>query len=393
VNPLLTDLFPQADLDTALSEGWVRAQHHPELPLCILNYTAAAQGARHWTPVTEQCRGLIYDTTTGRVVARPFRKFHNYGSPQAGMLDLSATVTSLDKADGSLGILYPTGRGTWAVATRGSFTSDQALHATRVWEERYAAAGVSPYEGETWLFEVIYPENRIVLDYGRMDDLVLLGAVANHTGRVISPSSLYRWTGPRVQEFDHVTLAQAVAAPPRPNAEGLVVRFEDGRMVKLKQADYLDLHRIITEITERTVWEYVAVNACAHLISEPKHWGSRLRIDPARAAEVLAEGPGWMAALLDNTPDEFHGWLRNTFFDLHTKASTLSAAIEVEAVRVRGIHGDDRASIFRELAEHPHRGAVMLAYDDRRAETTTYVWDSVKPEPVKPWAAGAGVAA
>lgn len=38
--------------------------------------------------------------------------------------------------------------------------------------DRYSAW--TPPTGHTVLFEIIYPENRIVVDYGEMEDLVLL---------------------------------------------------------------------------------------------------------------------------------------------------------------------------------------------------------------------------
>jgi putative RNA ligase len=39
----------------------------------------------------------------------------------------------------------------------------------------------------TVLVEIVYPANRIVLDYGGLDDLILLGAVDIATGRTFGP--------------------------------------------------------------------------------------------------------------------------------------------------------------------------------------------------------------
>jgi hypothetical protein len=52
-------------------------------------------------------------------------------------MDLAARCVVTDKLDGSLGILYPTPDG-HAIATRGAFVSEQALHATELWLDRYA---------------------------------------------------------------------------------------------------------------------------------------------------------------------------------------------------------------------------------------------------------------
>jgi len=68
-----------------------------------------------------------------------------------------------EKLDGSLGILY------WVddeprVATRGSFTGVQAQRGTAILRARYGH--VAFRTDVTYLFEILFPENRIVVDYG-----------------------------------------------------------------------------------------------------------------------------------------------------------------------------------------------------------------------------------
>lgn len=58
--------------------GYVRVQKHPDLDLFIGNYTEKAQYDQVWNDATINCRGLIWDIH-GRIVARPYRKFFNYG--------------------------------------------------------------------------------------------------------------------------------------------------------------------------------------------------------------------------------------------------------------------------------------------------------------------------
>ena len=74
------------------------------------------------------------------------------------------------KLDGSLGIAYTHPEGEVRLATRGSMTSHQATEATRIWQEKYRRVAIP--EGTTPLFEIIYPDNRVVLNYGDMRDLV-----------------------------------------------------------------------------------------------------------------------------------------------------------------------------------------------------------------------------
>ncbi|HET9258014.1 MAG TPA: hypothetical protein VFO16_22825 [Pseudonocardiaceae bacterium] len=72
---------------------------------------------------------------------------------------------------------------------------------------------------EAGLFEIVYPSNRIVSDYGAADDVYLLGMVSRRDGRLPRPRDIAGWPGPIVAQFTYTTLA----APPREGAEGLVV--------------------------------------------------------------------------------------------------------------------------------------------------------------------------
>jgi RNA ligase len=176
---MLGDLLDETELAHAIGEGYIRRQVHPEMPLAILNYTERCQYERAWTDVTRTCRGLIVRDGTGEVLARPWAKFFNYGEHPEGSLDLSAPAEVTDKMDGSLGILYRAGN-EWAIATRGSFASDQARWAT-AWFQRYANPDFFDPRN-TYLFEVIAHWNRIVVQYD-WEGLVLLGIVETETGR------------------------------------------------------------------------------------------------------------------------------------------------------------------------------------------------------------------
>jgi len=175
-------------LDSLVAEGWLRSQRHPSADLWIYNYTEKTQYENHWTPETLACRGLILDADGG-VVARPFPKFFNYGTEQAKDLPLHEPYVVTEKMDGSLGIFYRLG-GEAFIASRGSFTSEQAVEGTRMLHEH----DWTVHPGTTPLFEIIYPSNRIVVDYGGRRDLVLLGVIDIATGRDVDMPA---YSGPR----------------------------------------------------------------------------------------------------------------------------------------------------------------------------------------------------
>lgn len=328
--------------------GWIRVQSHPALSLFIWNYTEAAQFKKHWNEYTLAARGLITDSV-GNIVARPWKKFFNLGDGFAEFdWDSPAEVT--DKMDGSLGILYNDGSG-WAIATRGSFDSDQARHATKTWAEKYSQ--IHPPVEYTFLFEIVYPANRIVLNYGDLDDLVLLGAVNIEYGYYLGPyeaGALLEWTGPVTQVFSYKNLQEAFSADPRTNAEGYVVR-SGNKMVKIKQTDYLDLHRIVTNLNERTIWE---------------------RISSGETTESIC----------DQIPDEFHKFVQDVASDLEEKFEARMDDILVEFIEIReGVKSPDGMFTRKEFAQ-----AVANKKDKKYffklldgSPIDTLVWDELKP--------------
>jgi RNA ligase len=343
---LLADVFDPADLAAALEAGHVRKQRHPSRPYEIYNYTESCQYNGAWTPVTLACRGLIVDTRSDAVLARPLVKFFNHNESQAPALDPTAEVRVTDKADGSLGIIFPDGDG-WAVATRGSFASEQALHATEILRTRYA--GFVPPAGLTVLVEIVYPANRIVVDYAGLDDLVLLAAVDIATGRTFGPEAVPQWPGPVVETFPYASLTDALAAPPRDGREGLVVHFpaSDAR-VKIKYAEYVRLHRLVTGLNDRTVWE------------------------------ILVAG-GDLEALTEPLPDEFHAWVRGVASELIASVERMAEDVEKQfAEMVAGLpDGWTRREFAAQAVRSRHRGALFLRLDGK--DYRPGLWQLVKP--------------
>ena len=266
----ITDLFSLYDLAAELEDGYVKEQKHPFLPLTILNYTDKATFDQRWNDVTMHCRGLIVNNVTDEIVARGPRKFFNYGEPSAPDYPLDTLVRLTRKEDGSLGIgWYYVDEDEdchWGLATRGSFTSEQAAHATELVRENRRLIGHYEVMSESleqyhdchisYIGEIVYPENRIVLDYGETDEVRPLGTVHNKTGLIEwRPSSVL------VDGQDAImTLAEAIALPIPDDEEGYVLDILDEYYnvvdhLKLKGAKYKELHSAIFGLTERKLYE------------------------------------------------------------------------------------------------------------------------------------------
>lgn len=352
------DLFNYREYMQMHDQGYVRENHHPTLDLIIYNYTEKAQFDNEWNNVTTKCRGLIVNSK-GLVVARPFDKFLNYGQNQADIMLMDYPVVATDKMDGSLGILWDY-EGEQGIATRGSFTSDQAVHATELWKR----IGFPALKSHTYMFEIIYPENRIVLDYGDMDALVLLGCRSIEDGSVWLPNTMPEWSGPVTQTFPYKTLREALTAPQRPNAEGLVVYFPDlDYRIKIKQEDYVALHKIVTGLTERRVWESM------------------------KEGKTLED-------LCSIVPDEWYEWLNETYWHIDTELrvisggvfrdyfkhlATASIACENSKDTVENFVRARRKHFALEIKDHPYKELLFLMFDGNDEKFRDRCYELVKP--------------
>jgi len=227
--------------------------------LILFDYTNAAQYANRWNWFERISRGLVLNRLTGEVVARPFDKFFNYG--EGNRLPLGHIVEVTEKMDGSLGILYRH-QGRYRICTRGSFTSDQALWATDYLNANYSLGDLPDFY--TLLFEIIYPDNRIVVNYGDRRDLVLIGARNRFDGRdfpffpiIADLGYLYKFPTPDTLDPTHVENLVSAAKMLDANHEGWVVRFSDGSRWKIKGDRYQEIHRLISQASYRRVLEAV----------------------------------------------------------------------------------------------------------------------------------------
>lgn len=353
----LGDIMDLGDLANAMDAGLVKAQYHPSLPLAIHNYTAEAQFTKGaWdNPAVRLCRGLITDTHTDEIIARPFPKFFNYGQGEAPVISVTEQVTVLDKLDGSLGILYPTEWGLYSIATRGSFDSEQAREATHIWRTKYQnnwhppVTNINDRHEWTTLFEIIYPENRIVVDYGDMRDLVLLAFVNIHTGAIHPATWSHGYPGPVAECMPYETLGEALAAPPRPNAEGLVVTtWPFGEMVKIKQDDYVELHRIVTGLSEKVIWEHLSTG-------------------------------GHIKELLAKVPDEFHDWMMAVNTRLLAEHSIIRQRAITEFSQIKyDLAGEKSRKAFAMQAKtSPDAPLLFMLYDNKPIDDA--IWKRLKP--------------
>jgi len=343
---------------------------HPEFDLWLYNYTSLAMFSQAWNeyPELRYARGLIVNSE-GDIVARPFPKFHNieeYGEDsQLGILPPYKSFDVYEKVDGSLGILY-CWQGKTYVATRGSFNSEQALRATAMLHdmypafcEDYALLNEHPYNGVTVLVEIIYPENRIVVDYKGASDLWLLAAYANNNGVELSRNYIEmmhdKYEFPIVAQYSGFDFNNIRDKVRYKGGEGFVIRFDTGLRVKLKYAEYTRLHKIVTGVSNRSIWEALKSNQS---------------IDD----------------IITNVPDEFYQFVVSTKSKLESQRQFLREEANKYYLQCLGL--PDRKSRCEFLSADPARERVsslvlnMLSIEDR-------LWDMVEPKFYKPFSVDA----
>lgn len=368
----LNDLFDPADLAAAIDAGYVTRKPHSTEAISIYTYTAACQYAHIWTPVTMQCRGLIADDRTGEIVALPFPKI--FVTAMHGAHDFAPALPAepfevFEKADGSLAIVFHYD-GRWHAASKGSFISEQARWAQQVLD-RSDLSHLDP--GLTYLAEAIYPGNRIVVDYGPREDLVLLAAFrpADGTEELLSTVAA-DWApiGSVVRSWglhDDVTALERQAAADSDmysgkvggtEEEGYVVRFASGARAKIKLSAYLTLHRLYTGTNERTVWE------------------------------ALAAGHD-LGTLFDRVPDEFRDWVNSIANRLRADHNRLAGAAARDYSDVMDGLPDvtDRKAFAMAAAKSPHRPALFLLYDGRHDAVSAWAWKQLRPRGDAPFKA------
>lgn len=325
-----------------VEEGYLTARPHPQADLVIYNYTTKTQYERYWTPETMMCRGLI-TTGSGTVVARPFPKFFNLEEHQEPLPLEPFTVTT--KMDGSLGILHFVGDAPF-IATRGSFTSAQAVQANRLLQ-RYQGF---PFQKEyTYLFEILYPGGRVVVNYGDREDLVLLAIIDTETGEEIDIHT-ESWPFPVVERYDGIVDIAQLRQISEENAEGFVIRFESGLRLKLKFAEYVRLHRIMTRVNAKTIWEFLRTN-------QP------------------------FDELLLRVPDEFYAWVRSTRDDLLAQFSAVEEEGRLVYEQVKSLPTrKEQAAIIRQRANST---LVFRMLDGK--DYAEIIWKQLRPQAERPF--------
>lgn len=210
------------------------------------------------TAILRECRGITFDTKTGKVLSRKYHKFFNLGERPETLpenMDFNRTHRYLEKLDGSMITpLLINGKIRWC--TKMGLT-DVAKPVDEWTADRLQYHELSKYwmsRNHTPIFEWCSRQQRIVIDYAETQ-LVLTAIRNNETGeyldyhalnneadayRIPVIKSCYPVNGFSKDRVEYLRTLEG--------EEGEVWRFDDGHMVKLKGEWYLQLHKTLEHL-------------------------------------------------------------------------------------------------------------------------------------------------
>ena len=209
--------------------------------------------------------------------------------------------------------------------------------------------GIRLHKELTYIFEYIGPSNRIVVQYPK-NDLVLLTAFETVTGEEVSIYDPYVFEYLNcVKTYNGYSDFKDIKTMISDDEEGYVVRFKNGFRMKIKGDEYVRLHRILTNISNRDIWQYL------------------------KDGKPLDE-------ILEKVPDEFYGWVKQTETDLLSQFNSIKTEVDVT---------------FRELVNKKEyaekvknmklKGFLFRRLDSYSKEYVDKIWDSIYPDYCKPF--------
>jgi len=359
----LNEYINVEELGRLVDDGFVSARRHPFLDLTVLNYTPKAV-TTEWGKTLRRCRGLVYSDDL-EIQSHGFEKFFNWGDPKTGLIP-PGTPRVFEKADGSfLSVFWY--KNELVVNTRGSFESDQAKWGKN-WIQNHFTGKICSYSERelSFIFEVIIPEDRKVVDYD-YSGLVLLGAI-NREGAEYSPECVNHYVSTWlkdykvVKEYDYEDLG-VLQAKNLPNEEGYVVTVYQPEgpafRLKIKFSDYVRLHKIIFNTSSISIWDLTRRGDCVNIVldgatEEIKSWANRL-------AEQIKKDR-------DSMKTAYTGAFR-----------TINSLVNGSCIGLEVSDKERRKTFAMYAVPYVHKELLFSLYDGRMDKFEDQVWELCKP--------------
>ncbi len=139
-----------------------------------------------------------------------------------------------------------------------------------------------------------------------------------------------------------------------PNHEGFVIRFYPSNFrMKIKFDEYVRLHRILTNISNRDIWEY---------LKDDKPFDE----------------------LLEKVPDEFNDWVKETVKDFVIRFENIEKEHKWIHEHILRVENSDVRKVYAELAlRYKHPSILFSMYDGKPYKNI--IWKLLYPPYSKPF--------
>lgn len=349
----MSKLPEKSKFDKYVKMGLIRSQTKDNLT--VYQYTEITQFDRLWNTTTLVARGIVFDSD-GELVQRCIPKFFNADEPD-GIIALKLNfsdmvkinkksifkITVQEKVDGSLIKVTFDDKHGLVVTSKASFETDQAKWAKEIIEEE----GYIFEPGYTYHFELIHPDNQIVLNYGDRRELILLAVVINDSGNEIDiyDNNMFNVDTDKpnfklVNRLENSVIEDVNGLNGDDLKEGIVIKYGNILRLKMKTDEYVRIHRIVTNLTTKRVWE------------------------------ALSEG---IKIERQNIPEEFFKWLTDTENKLFNDYQKLSDGID-NAIK------ETQDYTNKELGLSNNQFKSYIFAHRNNIDIKPMIWKAIKPE-------------
>ena len=236
LNFLKPDSFCINELEELIRLGYIYKVKHPTFPLWLYNITRKCKLYRNWNYTTLSCRGLILDES-GKIVARPFKKFFEKKDIHQEILDiLPENKVITEKLDGALGILY-TYKNNHYICCKNNFNHYSGVIATDIFYNDFYPLEFPEIKDHTFLFEIISSKIPFTINYSIKDSIIPIGIIDNATIRN------------NFSVLDHFGKLEITTE--NVLSEGFVEFYADGTMIKNKSKDFMEEYKLFKKSKKR----------------------------------------------------------------------------------------------------------------------------------------------
>lgn len=315
--------FNTHELDKYIQNTSMCHEQHPCKKLNLYGYYSGGTDKQRtiWDNTNKQCRGVILDQQ-GNIIEKTFPKFWTFRQYLSeSMLLLSdnqiiripkGKFKIYEKIDGTMVTLYWLNNNPY-LATQRSFTNIKAIEATKLLYEKYSHLFSKLNKRYTYIFEAVYPETKVLIDYGDTRELILIGVIDKISGLSVDlPEIGFPICRDFTSEFNHITNIDDLREINLPNHEGFVIHFQNGEMIKVKFPWYQAAHKILDSFIHSDRIQYINFNRLAKILNINSKIINRIDV-----ANALNSGDSHLYALREMVPNFYYlmgydYWLEQT---------------------------------------------------------------------------------